>query len=371
MFYDHPVLVVDPGMHTAPIRAVSADAAGCLAVTGSDDKTARVWSLTDGKLLRTIRIPAGPDDVGKIYAVAMSPDGALVAAGGWTRWTTTAPEESIYLFETLTGKMIARIAGVFASTHSLAFSPDGRYLAVGLFARNGLRIYDRDRQWSEVFRDTNYGDAIYGVDFAADGRLATTSLDGQVRLYDRDFKQIVAPRKPTGGAQPHLIAFSPDGIMLAVGYADTARVDLLDGHSLTPLPGPNVDDIRSGSLSRVTWSKDGRTLYAGGRFNKDGEFPVLAWAQAGQGERRTLPAGRTTVSGLAALPDGLLLVAAADPFLELLEPDGRPRWAHPSPKADFRDQRDVLGVDRRHHCRFWFRARGKVTTSLRSACAQA
>ena len=77
-------------------------------------------------------------------------------------------------------------------THSLAFSPDGRYLAAGLGRRNGLRIYDRDRQWSEVFRDTNYGDGIYGADFAADGRLATTSFDGKVRLYDRDFKLIVA-----------------------------------------------------------------------------------------------------------------------------------------------------------------------------------
>jgi WD40 repeat protein len=215
------------------------------------------------------------------------------------------------LFETLTGKMIARIAALPNVTQSLAFSPDGRYLAAGLHARNGLRIYDRDRQWSEVFRDTSYGGDIYGVDFAADGRLATTSDDGQVRLYNRDFKQIVAPRKPTGGAQPYRIAFSPDGIILAVGYEDTARVDLLDGHSLAPLPGPNVDDIRSGSLSRVTWSKDGRTLYAGGSFQRnDGDVPVLAWAQAGQGARRTLPAGRNTLMGFAALPDGRLLVAA-------------------------------------------------------------
>lgn len=51
--YEQPVLVIDPGMHTAPIRDAGVDAAGRIAVTGSWDKTLRVWSLTDGELLRT------------------------------------------------------------------------------------------------------------------------------------------------------------------------------------------------------------------------------------------------------------------------------------------------------------------------------
>src|SRR5262249_38449565 len=202
-----------------------------------------------------------------------------------------------------------------------------------------------DRQWTEVFSDTDYGGTIYGTTFAADGRLATTSQDGKVRLYDRNFELVVPPRKATGGDQPYSISFSPNGTMLAVGYADAANVDLFDGHSLAPLPRPDGEGLRKCTLGIFTLSKDGETLYGGGNYYDQHGGPVLAWAKMGRGERRALPAENgDTVSGLAALPGGRLLVAAQDPLLELLEPDGRPHWAHPSPKADFRDQYDTFAV---------------------------
>jgi WD40 repeat protein len=342
--YEQPVLVIDPGMHTGVIKTADVDKAGRIAVTGPWDKTVRVWSVADGKLLQTICMPAGPGNIGKIYAVAMSPDGNLVAAGGWTAWTEDTPGQLIYLFETRTGKMVKRISGLPEVTQSLAFSLDGRYLAAGLGV-NGLRVFDRDREWAEALRDTNYGGQVYGVAFAADGRLATTSYDGMVRLYDRNFKPVVAPRKAPGGNRPFRIAFSPDGAKLAVGYADVPFVDLFDGHSLAPLSRPNLDGVGNGNLMQVMWSRDRKTLYAGGLYHDGHGRPVLAWANAGRGaRRRALPAGTDTVGGLAALPDCGLLVAAQDPFVAVLDPDGRPRWVRASPQADLRDQYDVFAV---------------------------
>jgi hypothetical protein len=337
--YEQPTLVIDPGMHTAPIRSAAVDAAGRLAVMGSYDKTVRVWSLTDGRLMRTIRVPAGPGDIGKVFAVAMSPDGELIAVGGWTR----TGAQLMYLFETRTGTSTKQIP-VSGATQSLAFSQNGRYLAAGSGGRNGLRIYDRDRQWNETFRDTGYSALIYGLTFDAEGRLATASFDGKIRLYDQTFKLVVPPREVTGGKRPFMIAFSPDGSTLALGYADVPVVELFDGHSLASLPSPTLDGLNNGSLSNVAFSRDGKTLYAGGFYYDGHGAPVLAWANAGRGGRRVLPAGSNTIMSLMALPDGGLLVATQDPLVEVLQPNDKPRWVNPSPIADMRNQFDKLAV---------------------------
>src|SRR5215217_2384459 len=69
LLYEQPVLTVDLGMHTAPITSAAVDRDGRFAVTASHDKTVRIWSMTDGQLQRTIRMPAGPGNTGKIFAV--------------------------------------------------------------------------------------------------------------------------------------------------------------------------------------------------------------------------------------------------------------------------------------------------------------
>ena len=81
---EQPFPVLETGMHTAVINRFAVDRAGRYGVSASDDKTARVWNLADGRLLQTLRVPLGENQEGQLAAVAISPDGERVAVGGWT-----------------------------------------------------------------------------------------------------------------------------------------------------------------------------------------------------------------------------------------------------------------------------------------------
>ena len=78
------------------------------------------------------------------------------------------------------------------SLAALAFSPDGNYLAAGRSVAVCASMTGQSNG-ARCSATPTMATRIYGVTFSADGRLATTSSDGKVRLYDRDFKLMVPP----------------------------------------------------------------------------------------------------------------------------------------------------------------------------------
>jgi len=313
-----PFLRIETGMHTAVIWRIDADAAGRFLVTGSDDKTVRVWDLANGQLLRTLRSPIGEGNEGKIRAVAISPDGELVAAGG--RTSPVGAPENIYIFHRQSGRLVRRVGGLPNAVKHLAFSPDGSRLAATLKGSNGVRVF-LVSDGHEIGKDANYGDTSNGAEFARDGRLVTTSFDGKVRLYDRNLhlrSSVVAP----GGKQPYGVAFSPDGQRIAVGYYNSPRVDVLDASDLRSLYVPDTLGTNT-NLARVAWSMAGSALYAAGQFRSANVWPIRRWNEAGHGVFEDLEGPTNSVFALHSLPQDRLAFSSGDSAWGVLDAAGK------------------------------------------------
>ena len=157
--YDRPVLAIDPGMHTASIWSQAVDAGGRFAVTGGDDRTVRIWSVADGRLLRTIWIPVGPENVGAHLRGGDQPGWIDDRRRRMDRDASRRYIQSTYSIaspETWFGELpaICRTSPTSSRSRRTAATSPPRSAA-----DNGLRVFDRDKNWSEAFRDDQYGDA--------------------------------------------------------------------------------------------------------------------------------------------------------------------------------------------------------------------
>ena len=128
-----------------------------------------------------------------------------------------------------------------------------------------------------------------------DGRLVTTSYDGDVRLYNSRFERIAKTKAP-GGQRPSFARFSPDGKQIAVGFSDSTAVNVLSGEDLSLLYTPDTNDVHKGNMDKIEWSRDGRQLYAAGDY-EDGSNrrPVRIWEKGGRGSYRDVPLSDNTV----------------------------------------------------------------------------
>lgn len=335
-----PILRLDSGSHTAQIRRIATNQAGRWLVSASDDKTARVWDTADGRLLTTLRIPIGSGNEGKLFAVALSPNGQTVALGGWTGWDYDG-STSIFLYDRASGRLLRRLSGLPSTIFHLAFSPDGRSLAAMLSGKNGMRLFSvADGQM--IAEDRNYGGDSYFVDFSTDGRLVTTSFDGLLRLYRFDGQRLslLAKRAAPGGAQPMASRFSPDSNRIAVGFNDTPAVNVLNTNDLAFEYAPDTEGVSAGMVG-VAWSLDGQTLFAAGladqTFSGVHHRYIRRWTRAGRGAAVNWPVADQVIMDLVPLSSGRLAFGGADTTVGILDENGSRLLFQTSAVADFRD----------------------------------
>ena len=116
--------------HDREVNSVAFSPDGSKIISGSSDKTIRVWDASTGiEMLPPLR---GHD--GSILSVAFSPNGSKIISG--------SDDKTIRVWDSSTGaEMLPPFRGHHDAIHSVAFSPDGAKIISGSHDRT-IRVWD-------------------------------------------------------------------------------------------------------------------------------------------------------------------------------------------------------------------------------------
>lgn len=298
----------------------------------------RTWTGTGAVLIAMLVLPVAalgaqelpPGAVGglelrTLYELAFSPaDGMLGVATHYGVFIYTVPElEQTRSFP---------LSGV---AYSLAFSPDGAYLAAGTFSQ--VVVWDYETGEPVASHQGGFG-IVNALEFTPDGaRHLLGRGDGRVTLWDWRRDEVIWSKQGHSGAIRG-VAVSPDGTMCASGSADQGVLWDISGEVRFTFPGKAWDvdfspdgyflaigsgkvvilwDTAVGLQYRYMWEHHGCVWWV--EFSPDGrllasaslDHTVKVWDPEAGHSLATLEAHQDSVDCVRFSPDGRLLASGS------------------------------------------------------------
>lgn len=232
-------------LHDSRARGAALSSDGSKVVTYSRDKTAKVWDITTGTLLRTLT-----GHHSELYCAAFSKDDSMIA--------TTSLDRTARLWDASTGNLLHTLARHPAGVTHAAFSQDGTKL-VTAGMDSTAKIWDVAKG-KLLHTLALHPKMSHRAIFSADGsRIVTTSWEKTAELWDaatgRLLHAFVGHTDAVNSA-----TFSPDGNCVVTTSVDcTAKLwDTTTGHLLLTLIGHTL------RVNRAAFSPDGKQIVTAG-----------------------------------------------------------------------------------------------------------
>ncbi|KYC43418.1 hypothetical protein WA1_11310 [Scytonema hofmannii PCC 7110] len=273
--------------HSDKITSVAMSPDGLTVVSGSADKTIKVWNLATGKVIRTLT-----GNIGEVSSVAVSPDGNFLAVGSCEH-----PKSNVKVWYLPTGKLLHTLLGHQKPVNCIAISPDGQILATG---SNKIKIWNL--QTGDRICTLWHSSVVYGAVISFDGTiLASGSSDHKIRLWNPRSGDPLHTFSGHSGAV-NSVAMSSDGQILVSGSTDTTvKIWHLDsGQVLHTLIG-HSDEVKS-----VAISPDGQSI-----LSASADTTIKIWCLQTGELLQTFSGHSAVVNSIAIGPGGKFIVSGS------------------------------------------------------------
>jgi WD40 repeat protein/tRNA A-37 threonylcarbamoyl transferase component Bud32 len=278
--------------HGSMVHAIAISPDGQLVASGSNDNTVKLWQIATGKLVRTLGgWFSGHSSM--VNAIAFSPDGDLLATGSW--------DDTIKLWQVSTGKELYTLTGHSNWVNSVAFSPDGQLLVSGS-ADCTIKLW-LVSTGAEIGTFTGHSDVVWSVAISPNGQiLASGSSDNTIKLWQvRTGRELSTLASHTFFVNS--VVFSQNGEILVSGSSDnTIKLwQVSTGREIRTFTG------HSDTVWSVAFHPNGQLL-ASGSWDKT----IKIWQIDTGIEISTLNGHSNYVRTIAFNPNGRTLVSGSD-----------------------------------------------------------
>ncbi len=246
--------------HAGAVNSVALTLDGRIGLSGSSDKTLKLWDLRTGRELRSL---AGHTSA--VNLIALTPDGRYALSG--------SSDNTLKLWDLPAGREFCTLSGHASAVNSIALTPDGRYGLSGS-SDNALKLWDLSAG-QELFTSEGHMDLVTSAVRSPDGNYGFSgSSDATLKLRDlASSKEFCIETSHTGSITS--AALTPDGRYAISGGDDrTLKLwDLRNGQELSTFAG------HTGPVNSVAISPDGRFALSGSRDTTLKFWELSRWTQ--------------------------------------------------------------------------------------------